>query len=138
MNVAQRSCGALRAEVDGPPQGGVVVCHCAECQRRTGASFGVGAYFSRKKVQLSGESKLYTREGSSGHPVHNHFCPTCGTTLYWYLGFRPEVIGIAVGGFVDPQFPAPVRSVWEQTRHAWVALPDMPRFPQGQAGGPAK
>jgi hypothetical protein len=42
-----------------------------------------------------------------------------------------------VGGFADPKFPAPVRSVWEQTRHAWVELPDaVQHFAQGR--GPAK
>ena len=137
--LAQCSCGALRAEVHGEPQGGVVICHCAECQRRTGAPFGVGAYYSKKKVNISGESRLYIRTGTSGHPFHQHFCPTCGTTLFWYPTFRPEVIGIAVGGFVDPNFPPPIRSVWEQSRHAWVELPeDTQHFPQGTNSGPAK
>jgi hypothetical protein len=36
-------CGALRAEVTGePPRVGV--CHCMECQRRTGSAFGVVAF----------------------------------------------------------------------------------------------
>jgi hypothetical protein len=139
LNIAQCSCGSLRAEVSGPPDGGVVICHCAECQRRTGAPFGVGAYYSNSNVLIKGESRLYTRVGASGHPVHQHFCPSCGTTLYWYLGFRPDVVGIAVGGFVDPIFPAPIRSVWEQSRHEWVKLPDgIQHFPQSRSSGQVK
>ena len=137
--IAQCCCGALRAEVQGEPQGGVVICHCADCQRRTGATFGVGAYYSKKKVNISGESRVYTRAGASGHALHQQFCPTCGTNLFWYPTFRPEVIGIAVGGFVDPNFPPPVRSVWEQTRHAWVELPEgTSHFAQGQKRGPTE
>jgi len=137
--IAHCSCGGLRAEVRGLPDGGVVVCYCAECQRRTGAPFGVGAYYSRDRVGISGESRLYTRDATSGHPFHQHFCPTCGTTLYWYSAYKPEMIGIAVGGFVDPQFPIPVRSVWEQTRHDWVVLPDaVQHFAQGRNGSPSK
>jgi hypothetical protein len=30
------------------------------------------------------------------------------------------VIGIALGAFADPSFPAPTVSIWEQTRHPWV------------------
>ena len=137
MRIAQCSCGRLRAEVSGPPDGGVVACHCTECQRRTGAPFGVGAYFSKDKVSISGESTLYTRDATSGHPFHQHFCPNCGTTLYWYSAYKPDMIGIAVGTFTDPNFPAPARSVWEQTRHQWVRLPDgVQHFPQGRNSGP--
>jgi len=32
------------------------------------------------------------------------------------------MIGVAVGAFNDPQFPAPVRSVWEESRHSWVSF----------------
>jgi hypothetical protein len=33
------SCGRLRVEVDGEPAR-ISVCHCLECQRRTGTAFG--------------------------------------------------------------------------------------------------
>jgi len=51
-----------------------------------------------------------------------HFCPTCGTNLFWELDRRPDSIGVAVGGFIDPSFPAPTRSVWEESRHRWVSF----------------
>lgn len=139
MKIARCSCGKLQAEVEGPPDGGVVVCHCAECQRRSGAPFGVGAYYSKDKVRISGDSTLYTRDATSGHPFHQHFCPACGTTLYWYSDYKPDTIGIAVGAFADSDFPPPVRSVWEQSRHRWVALPDgIAHFPQGRNSGPTR
>ncbi len=28
------------------------------------------------------------------------------------------------GAFADPGFPPPAYSVWEETRHSWVKLPD--------------
>jgi hypothetical protein len=42
--------------------------------------------------------------------------------LFWELDARPHHMGVAVGGFVDPSFPAPTRSVWEESRHSWVAF----------------
>src|SRR5215471_7461464 len=45
--MARCRCGALHAEVSGDPIR-VIVCHCDECQRRTGSVFGVGAALSRK------------------------------------------------------------------------------------------
>jgi hypothetical protein len=50
------------------------------------------------------------------------FCPTCGTTVYWELDLRPNWVGLAVGAFGDTGFPTPTRSVWERSRHAWVAF----------------
>lgn len=55
--------------------------------------------------------------------------------MYWSSGRNPGAIGVAVGAFADPDFPVPVRSVWEQTKHAWVDV-DVAQhhFPQGRHG----
>ena len=118
---ARCCCGSLRVETSGEPAA-VVACHCGECQRRTGSPFGVGAYFPRANVRTQGASKVYVRDGQEGRKLRMHFCPTCGTNLYWEADRRPDDIGVAVGAFVDPNFPAPTRSVWEESRHDWVAF----------------
>lgn len=51
-----------------------------------------------------------------------HFCPICGSTVYWRAEASPSVIGIAVGAFADPSFPVPTLSVFEETKHGWVQL----------------
>jgi hypothetical protein len=76
---ARCCCGGLRAETTGEPAF-VLACHCLDCQRRTGATFGVGAYFDRAQVRVEGASFVYTREGQAGRCLRFHFCPTCGTT----------------------------------------------------------
>jgi hypothetical protein len=78
---AHCSCGALRVEVSGEPDA-VVACHCGECQRRTGSVFGVGAYFKKDHVRSEGPYKTYIRDGQDGRKVRNHFCRTCGTTVF--------------------------------------------------------
>jgi hypothetical protein len=118
---ARCCCGSLRVETSGEPAA-VVACHCGECQRRTGSPFGVGAYFPRANVRTEGPSKVYVRDGQEGRKLRMHFCPTCGTNLYWEADRRPDDIGVAVGAFVDPNFPAPTRSVWEESRNDWVAF----------------
>ena len=35
----------------------------------------------------------------------------------------PYMIGVAVGCFADPDFPAPQVSLYEQRRHRWVEVP---------------
>jgi hypothetical protein len=47
---------------------------------------------------------------------------------------HPSMIGVPVGAFADPTFPPPMRSVFEDSRHAWVQMPaDIPRFPRGRS-----
>ena len=118
------SCGQLFVRCGGEPDI-ISICHCIECQRRTGSVFGVAAFYSRSNiVEIGGRFTKYSRMGDSGRSVTFHFCPVCGSTVYLEPEMAPERIGIAVGAFADPSFPRPSRAVWTQSKHHWVALPD--------------
>src|SRR4051794_15903573 len=82
MGDARCSCGAVTLSLPEPSKL-VVACHCNDCQRRTGAPFGVGAFYPAEVVTISGTTKEFTRDAASGGQVHNYFCPTCGSTVYW-------------------------------------------------------
>jgi len=125
-------CGALRVEVSADPDI-VGVCHCGECQRRTGSVFGVVAFFKKEHVRAEGPSNIYVRDGQEGRKVRMHFCPTCGTTVFWEADLRPDHIGVAVGAFHDANFPRPTGSVWEASKHGWVVFAhDVAHFPTGR------
>jgi len=98
----------------------VSLCHCLECQRRTGSTYGVAAFFPRANVSAAGQAQDYTRAGDSGHSVTFHFCPRCGSTVYWHPARRPGMTAVAVGAFADPTFPAPTQAVYGARRHVWV------------------
>ena len=121
MADARCSCGALTLTLPEPSKL-VVVCHCLDCQRRTGAPFGVGAFYPVDLVVISGTPKAFTRDAASGGKVHTYFCPNCGSTIYWKADNLPSLVGVAVGALADPKYPAPVRSVFEQSKHNWVQI----------------
>jgi hypothetical protein len=100
-------------------------CHCRACQRRTGAVVHSGAFFLRSRVRVKGESKIYGRGGASGFEIRFHFCPNCGSNVYWESDRTPDYYGITVGSFADPGFPAPTFSVWEESIHGWLSLPSV-------------
>jgi len=81
--IAHCCCGSLRAEATGEPAF-VGACHCTECQRRTGSPFGVGTLFPKEQVRTEGPSKVYKRGSDSGRKVEIHFCPDCGSSVFWY------------------------------------------------------
>jgi len=99
------------------------MCHCLACQRRTGSVFGTQARFPRDRVSIEGPSTQYVRTADSGNRITFHFCPACGSTLYYYIDDVPDTIAVPVGAFADPAFPAPRVSVYESKRHPWVGIP---------------
>jgi hypothetical protein len=113
------ACRNLRVTCAGDPIK-ISVCHCLDCQRRTGSTYGIGAFFARKDVEVHGDFRTYKRGSDSGSAVNFHFCPDCGSTVFWEPERLPDAIAIAVGSFADPTFPAPSQSVYEQRRHPWV------------------
>jgi hypothetical protein len=95
-------CGSLRAIVSGEPTLSCV-CHCKACQQRAGAVVHAGAYFLRGQVYLEGPSRVYSCDAASGFQIHFHFCPACGTSVYWKSDKRPNHRGVAIGCFADPR-----------------------------------
>ena len=129
--MARCQCEEFRVVVDGGPEL-VNICHCTDCQRRSGAPLTSNAYFRKADVQLEGKYNAYSRTTSSGRTAHNYFCPNCGTTVCWMLDIRPDYYGVAIGAFNDPRFAAPTVSVWESSKYGWVSLPPgIEHFPRG-------
>lgn len=116
-------CGRLTLTVEGEPLR-ISICHCLECQRRTGSAFGVQARFRRGAVAVEGQSTPHTRAGDSGNRITFHFCPRCGSTVYYELDHDPDEVGVPVGAFADPEFPPPTLSFYESRRHPWVRMPE--------------
>jgi|SRR6185437_10288705 hypothetical protein len=124
-------CGQFRVRFDGDPEL-VSSCHCLACQRRTGTLFAANAFFRRTQVvAIDGEHRTWQRAGESGQVLTFHFCPTCGSTVFWERERVPDVVTVAVGSFADPAFPAPVRTVWTEHMHGWLPFPEsIPRHRQ--------
>jgi len=114
-------CGQLTATCTGEPRR-ISVCHCLDCQRRSGGPFAAQARFMNEDVAISGEYRVWTRIADSGTKAEHHFCPQCGSTLWYALADQPDRIAIPIGAFADPAFPPPAFSVYEERQHKWVAI----------------
>jgi tetratricopeptide (TPR) repeat protein len=53
-----------------------------------------------------------------------HFCPDCGSTVFYTEPAEPDLVVVMVGAFADPDFPPPTESGYGVRRHRWLALPD--------------
>jgi len=130
---ASCQCGSLTATIDDGAEPTVVMCHCIDCQKRSGSQFGSIAYYPAGQVAVSGEAREFSRATDSGSTFTTGFCPTCGSTVYARPGRMPEILGVTVGTIADPGLGTPVRSVYEQSKHHWIALPEtMSHHPRGR------
>ena len=114
-------CGALTADCSGEPVR-ISVCHCLDCQRRSGSAFSAQARWPAAAVVVSGDSMVYETTGEGGRWGRFNFCPRCGSTVTYQIEYFPDLMAIPLGAFADPNFPAPAFSVWERRKHDWVAL----------------
>lgn len=120
--VAQCACGRVSLKAHGDPIK-VIACHCDNCQKRTGSVFQVSCWFPTDKVDdISGETRTFNglEIDGVGPGIAYRFCATCGSTVYWTIDEFPSIYGIAVGNFVDPQFPVPTMDVHTGLRHHWI------------------
>jgi hypothetical protein len=136
---ASCNCGQLRVSTKGPDPDRVVMCNCFLCQKQTGSPFSLQARFPNEQVKIEGKSKawVFPIEGAKPTPyrtcagsdgitnsaadvVTSHFCPVCGSTVYYFRKSDPARTGVRVGAFGDPTFPPPMGSGFEEYAHPWT------------------
>jgi hypothetical protein len=119
--VATCRCGQLRARCHGDPIR-VSICHCLDCQKRSGSAFSFQARWPDDQVEIAGESRSWDCHGDEGRVTTFRFCTNCGGTIAFVNSSMPGTIALPVGAFADPQFPSPRFSVYESRKHAFVGV----------------
>ncbi|WP_294080227.1 GFA family protein [Sphingomonas sp.] len=115
-------CGAVAAACSGDPIR-VSVCHCHDCQRRSGSAFAAQVRFPASQVAITGALSTYSVVGDSGDCATFRFCPVCGGTIAYAVRSMPDIVAIPLGAFADRDaFPPPEYSVYENRKHHWVSV----------------
>lgn len=123
-------CGAVRYEVRGDP---IYVnnCHCSQCQRQTGSTSVVNAFFETEALTLlSGETSRHVLKAGSGGDHVIVRCARCGTAMWsHYPRLRELGLGLRVGTLDEPGSVRPDAVIFAKEAMNWVAFPaDIPRF----------
>ena len=115
-------CGQLKAVVTGDPVR-VSACHCLDCKKRSGSAFAVQARWPVERFQSEGTSRTWLQRADSGNQITHHFCPECGSGLFYTIENTFDgLIAIPLGAFDDPHFVSPKFSVWEERKNVWVEV----------------
>jgi Glutathione-dependent formaldehyde-activating enzyme len=84
------------------------------------------AAFKPDQVKVVGRFSDFARiSDESDRKEHVfHFCPECGSQVFYTEPTEPDLIVVSVGSFADPSFPPPTESGYDFRRHPWVELPE--------------
>jgi len=119
---ASCQCGAVHVQSVAKPFF-VAACNCTACQKKTGSPLGSGVFFQKGDLSVSGNTSTWTRTSDAGNDLTSHFCPHCGTTVYWFNAGAPERVAVSYGCFDTPA-PTPDKIVWGRNKVDWVQFSD--------------
>ena len=125
-------CGAIRYEAQGEALTHAL-CHCSDCRRCAGAPMvGWTMYPADAVTVTKGTAKVYN---SSEHG-RRHFCPECGTGLFYVNDkMLPGIIDIQSATYDDPDAVPAQAHIQVAERIGWMEraheLPTFEHFPPG-------
>ena len=130
MRSGRCHCGSIQYELSGEPRWSSL-CHCSDCRRHAGAPVvGWAAYPEGALKVVQGKLKVY----ESSTNGRRHFCPDCGTGLFYYNAVNlPGIADVQIATLDDPASLAPMIQVQAAERIAWMErahdLPSFDRYP---------
>ncbi|KAI0830459.1 Mss4-like protein [Hypoxylon sp. FL0890] len=114
-------CGETQIAYEGDPVHRAI-CYCHDCRKM--ANMQVFQVLKSNFSVTKGEPKTYTKVSDHGNEITNHFCATCGTTLYRSGGaaVNHDKIGVRAGVLDDQSIldTPPAIEVYVEKRPPWV------------------
>ena len=115
-------CGFIKIEGEADPER-VSICHCTDCQTRTGSAFGVSVPVPGNTFKVEGQPATYLKTtADSGNPRVLTFCPKCGSSIYSTTpgeGQQASYI-VRVGILAQRDQLVPKRQNWFRSARSWV------------------
>jgi hypothetical protein len=125
MPKGQCHCGAVRYDM---PADTIhkALCHCSDCRRHSGAPAVAWGLVSKDQLNVEGETKEY----ASSENGRRHFCPECGTALFYTNDvIFPGKIDVQIATLDDPDVIRPDAQIQVAERIGWMErLDQMPAF----------
>ena len=123
-------CGAIRYQAEGDAKTHAL-CHCVDCRRHSGAPMVGWTMYRQSEVKVTkGTPKIY----KSSPDGRRHFCPDCGTGLFYINEvILPGIIDIQSATYDDPDSVPARAHIQVAERIGWMEraheLPAFERYP---------
>ena len=129
MPKGQCHCGAVKYEMSSNTVH-QALCHCSDCRRHAGAPMVACGLVAKDDLKVEGE----TREYKSSENGRRHFCPQCGTGLFYTSeAIFPGQIDVQIATLDDPDEIVPQAQIQTAERIHWMEkidqMPEFERYP---------
>jgi len=113
-------CGHVSYEAEIDP-GGVMICHCTDCQTHSGTAFRYGVLVKKEDFRLvTGELKFYIKTSDGGSKRALGFCPECGTSIYGSDADQPKIYSLRLGTARQRGNFVPSLQIWQRSAVKWL------------------
>ncbi|MDJ0864780.1 MAG: GFA family protein [Myxococcota bacterium] len=125
------ACGEVRYEIDGELVGPMSYCHCWQCRKHSGSSFGTTCAVKADDLRVvAGAERLRSWESSPG--IHRFFASCCGSPVYKRRDDIPAVLGLRLGTLDSDPGRQVEDHVFVGSKAPWVEIADaLPRQSEG-------
>jgi hypothetical protein len=115
-------CGAATYTIDTNDLH-VYVCHCLNCQTRSGSAFAEHAMIDGSAFSIEGDLATYRREVPNMQ-FDEVVCKHCYTRLFNRINALPSMIFLRAGTLADSQRLEPMAHIWVKRKQSWILLAD--------------
>jgi hypothetical protein len=129
MPKGQCHCGAVHYEM---PAETIhkAICHCSDCRRHAGAPMVAWGLVNQDQLKIEGATKEYASSANG----RRHFCPNCGTALFYTNDVVfPGQVDVQIATLDDPNEIVPDIQVQAAERIGWMEgierIPQFERYP---------
>ena len=116
-------CGQLRYEAAGPA-GAMGYCFCADCRKASGSGFIPFMGFAASAVTFTGEALQHHLPTPRGGVAVRNSCAVCGGLVFGGEVGKDTSHTIYAGSLDDAALFQPTMAIFNQSRPAWVPLPE--------------
>jgi hypothetical protein len=108
-------------------------CHCWQCRKHSGASFGTTAPVKADELHFTaGEERLARWESSPG--IHRFFAGCCGSPIFKRRDDFPALLGLRLGTLDSDPGRHVEEHIFVGSKVPWVEIAD--DLPQQTQGAP--
>jgi len=130
-------CGAIAYTVDAPVTE-LRACHCAHCQKASGAGGSVNAVVPSAAFTITrGAPKCYATLAASGRTLNRYFCGDCGSPIYSQRANNTEYVVLRVGTLDGAPDMKITMNIWTKSKRPWAWIDPSTKQVPGQPDAPA-
>ena len=94
-------------------------CHCLDCQKSTGSGKATILLVPDSSLEIDGNLKFFTVQGSDGSHISRGFCENCGSPLISFVEENTDIKFIKVGSINDSSWVNADSNFWSSTSNKW-------------------